>query len=354
MEALGLERTFWRGKTVLLTGHTGFKGGWLALWLRRLGAEVVGFALDPPTDPSFYEAARVYEGITCHRGDIRDFELLRSIIARHLPQIVFHLAAQPLVRDSYKDPVLTYSTNVLGTVHLLEAIRYIHSARVVINVTTDKCYRNREQVEPYSEDEALGGFDPYSSSKACSELVTEAYRRSYCSTSAIALASARAGNVIGGGDWARDRLVPDLVRAFSAKVPAVIRYPESVRPWQHVLDPLYGYLLLAQALWNDCCAYAEAWNFGPDESDMYRVSEVVENALAEWGAGATWTRDAGIHPHEARLLRLNSSKARARLNWRPRWHMLQALRQAIIWYKAFLAGEDMRAFSLRQIAEYGE
>ena len=354
METVAIDAAFWHSRKVLVTGHTGFKGSWLTLWLQQLGAQVVGYALEPPTRPSLFETARVKESIVSVTGDVRDLDRLSAVVVEHRPEIVFHLAAQAIVREGYSDPVSTFSVNVLGTVHVLEALRRAGCARVIVNVTSDKCYENRERIRPYREDEPLGGFDPYSSSKACSELVTSAYRSSYLASSGTALASARAGNVIGGGDWAKDRLLPDLVRAFMQSEPAVIRYPEALRPWQHVLDPLCGYLLLAQALWHDSQNFAEAWNFGPDESDGHQVAWLVERAVAEWGAGAAWQRGATAHPHEANLLRLDTSKARMRLNWRARWHVEKALYHTIAWYKAWAAGDDMRAFSLRQIAEYAE
>lgn len=354
MEAVAVDAAFWHSRKVLVTGHTGFKGSWLTLWLQQLGAQVVGFALEPPTRPSLFETARAKEGIDSVIGDIRDLDRLSAVVVEHKPEIVFHLAAQAIVREGYSDPVSTYSINVLGTVHLLEALRRAGCARVIVNVTSDKCYENRERIRPYRENEPLGGFDPYSNSKACSELVTSAYRSSYFASSGTALASARAGNVIGGGDWAKDRLLPDLVRAFMRGEPVVIRYPGALRPWQHVLDPLCGYLLLAQALWRDGKRFAEAWNFGPDENEAQPVAWLAERAVTEWGTGAAWQRDAAAHPHEASLLRLDSSKARMRLNWRACWHVDEALHHAIAWYKAWATGDDMRAFSLRQIAAYAE
>ena len=354
METVAVDHEFWRGRRVLVTGHTGFKGAWLTLWLQQLGARVVGYALAPPTQPSLFELARPGEGIVSIHGDVRDLERLCAVLIEHEPEVVFHLAAQSLVREGYADPVGTYATNVLGTVHLLEAVRRAGGARAIINVTSDKCYENREWIWPYRENEPLGGHDPYSSSKACADLVGAAYRDSYLAGSGAALASARAGNVIGGGDWARDRLVPDLVRAFTQGTPAVIRHPQAVRPWQHILEPLSGYLLLAQALWGDGRRFSEAWNFGPDESEAQPVGWLVERSVAEWGAGAAWRRDGDAHPHEAHLLRLDSSKATSRLNWRPRWNLDTALHHTIAWYKAWAAGQDMRAFTLQQIAEYAE
>lgn len=348
---------FWNGKTVLLTGHTGFKGGWLSLWLQSLGAKVIGYSLPPPTTPSLFEVARVVEGMVSLIGDIRDLERLRAVIAERRPEIVIHMAAQALVRYSYTNPVETYATNVMGTVHLLEAVRQAGGVRVVINVTSDKCYENREWIWGYRENEAMGGFDPYSSSKGCAELVTAAYRNSFFNPTdfkkhGVALASVRAGNVIGGGDWAEDRLIPDIMRAITAGRPAVIRNPHAIRPWQHVLEPLAGYLLLAQKLWEEGLAYAEGWNFGPADEDAKPVSRIVEHLTRMWGEGAQWKLDAGEHPHEAHYLKLDCSKARARLGWRPRWGLEKSLEAIAAWHRAYPGGLDMRAATLAQIIQY--
>ena len=343
---------FWRGKRVLLTGHTGFKGSWLSLWLQSMGAELKGLALDPPTTPSLFVEARVAQGMQSQIGDIRDYDTVHRAIDFFKPEIVIHMAAQPLVRYSYKNPVETYATNVMGTVHLLEAIRKTGTAGVVLNVTTDKCYENREWVWGYREDEPMGGFDPYSSSKGCSELVTSAYRRSYFSEKGIALASARAGNVIGGGDWAEDRLVPDILRAFEKKEPVVIRNPSSTRPWQHVLEPLCGYLVIAEQLWNEPQLFAEAWNFGPRDEDARPVGWIVERMADKWGKGATWRFDGCDHPHEANYLKLDISKARQHLPWMPRWDLETALGSTISWHQAWLSKADVREVSLQQIDQY--
>lgn len=344
---------FWRGKRVFLTGHTGFKGSWLSLWLQALGAEVRGYALAPPTEPALFTVARVGEGMQSQLADIRDFATLGASLADFRPDIVIHMAAQPLVRLSYRAPIDTYSTNVMGTVHLLEAVRACGSVRVVVNVTTDKCYENREWVWGYREDEPMGGHDPYSSSKGCAELVTAAWRRSYFHEAAApALASARAGNVIGGGDWAEDRLIPDILRAFAAGRPVIIRHPHATRPWQHVLEPLSGYLVLAQALWTQGQAMAEGWNFGPAESDARPVAWIVEKLVQAWGQGATWALDEAPQPHEAGYLKLDCSKARARLHWQPVWPLESALHRIVRWEQAWRAGNDMRAYCLREIAEY--
>lgn len=344
---------FWAGKRVFLTGHTGFKGGWLALWLQDLGAEVCGYALAPPTQPALFEVAAVARGIQSKIADIRDAEELKASIVGFRPDIVFHLAAQPLVRASYAQPVETYQTNVMGTVHLLEAVRGCDSVRSVVNVTTDKCYENREWFWGYREDEALGGCDPYSSSKACAELVTAAYRHSFLAKSDVALASARAGNVIGGGDWALDRLVPDILRAVENHTEVVIRNPLSTRPWQHVLEPLAGYLALAQVLFEKGAQFAEAWNFGPRDSDVRTVAWVVEELTRLWGEGSTWRCDASAaNVHEASLLKLDCSKAIARLPWRPVWDIREALTHTVSWHRAWLARADMSEFCLQQIRDY--
>lgn len=343
---------FWKGKKVLLTGHTGFKGGWMSLWLQSMGAELHGFALEPPTKPSLFMEAGVGSGMVSSIADIREFNQVLKTISDFRPEIVIHMAAQPLVRYSYKYPVETYATNVMGTVHVLEALRQVGSARVVVNVTTDKCYENKEWVWGYREDESMGGYDPYSSSKGCAELVTSAYRRSFFMGKGLALASARAGNVIGGGDWAEDRLVPDILRAFERSEPVIIRNPASTRPWQHVLEPLSGYLALAEALWSDPEAYAEGWNFGPRDEDAKPVGWIVERLASDWGEGATWKLDGAENPHEAGYLKLDISKARHRLGWTPRWSLDTALCKIVDWHQAYLSGKNMRDISLAQIAEY--
>lgn len=359
MENLVIDPVFWKDRRVFLTGHTGFKGGWLSLWLQALGAQVVGYALKPPTEPSLFDTARVADGMVSLDGDVRDLDGLRRAMDAHRPEVVIHMAAQPLVRYSYGHPVETYATNVMGAVHMLEAVRQTPGVRVVVNITSDKCYDNREWVWGYRENEPMGGFDPYSNSKGCAELVTSAYRSSYFhpdhfAKHGVALASARAGNVIGGGDWAPDRLIPDMMRAITAGQPVVIRSPGAIRPWQHVLEPLAGYLLLAQKLWVDGAFYSEGWNFGPEDSDAKPVSWIV-NALAEkWGEGASWVLDGASHPHEAQYLKLDCSKAHAKLGWRPQWHLGDALQLIIDWYRAHMAGKDMRQVTLSQIALYGQ
>jgi CDP-glucose 4,6-dehydratase len=352
--------SFWQGKRVLVTGHTGFKGGWLAIWLRRMGAEVAGYALPPEGDPNLFAAARVGEGIAHVEGDLRDGERLAAAFAAHRPEVVFHLAAQSLVRRGYREPVETFDVNVLGTARLLEAVRGCPDTRAVVVVTTDKCYDNREWEWGYRETDALGGRDPYAASKACAELVTSAYRASYLpgdGDRAVAVATARAGNVIGGGDWAEDRLVPDLLAAFAAGRPALVRSPDAVRPWQHVLDPLAGYLALAERLWTGGAGFAEGWNFGPDERDARPVAWVADRLAAAWGGGASWERDPQPGPHEATWLRLDASRARERLGWRPRLALGEALDWVVEWHRAWhrsrgAAGADARAATEEQIERY--
>lgn len=347
-----MNRAFWDGKRVFLTGHTGFKGSWLALWLADMGAEVHGFALPAPTEPNFLSVCNLQVHIASSTiADIRDAATLTRTMQAAQPHVVLHLAAQSLVRYSYSAPVETYSVNVMGTINVLEAVRQTPSVKTVINVTSDKCYENREWLWPYRENEAMGGADPYSSSKACSELVTAAYRRSFLELAGIHLASARAGNVIGGGDWASDRLIPDFLRALDAKQPLVIRAPLATRPWQHVLEPLSGYLLLAEKLYTDGQTFAEAWNFGPNENDTKPVRWIVEHLCAQV-PNASWQCDAAQQPHEANTLKLDSSKAKSRLGWHPRWNLQTALSQTLNWHQAWKQNADMAAFSLEQIRAY--
>ena len=342
---------FWKGKKVFLTGHTGFKGSWLALWLHSMGAEVTGYALEPPTDPSLFEQARIGELVKSVHGDIRDAQQLHDALIEARPDIVFHLAAQPLVRESYQNPVETYATNVMGTVHLLEAIRYCSTVKAVVNVTTDKCYENREWHWGYREHEPMGGHDPYSNSKGCSELVTSAYRRSFLSAKGVAVASARAGNVIGGGDWATDRLLPDFLRAIDAGETLIIRSPHAIRPWQHVLEPLYGYLRLAERLYCDGEEFAGAWNFGPADDDARTVSWILDT-LKEICSDISWKCDESPQPHEAGFLKLDSSKSRALLSWSPRWSLEISLEKIMEWHDAWRRNDDVRATTLQQIKEY--
>jgi CDP-glucose 4,6-dehydratase len=340
---------FWRGRRVLVTGHTGFKGAWLSLWLQRLGAEPTGFSLGPPTRPSLFELARLAGGMRSIEGDIRDHEAVARAVADARPEVVIHMAAQPMVRRSFAEPRLTYETNVMGTVNLLDAVRHDGRPRVVINVTTDKCYENREWEWGYREDEPMGGYDPYSSSKACSELVTAAFRRSFfADPDGPRLASARAGNVIGGGDWGEDRLVPDIMRAAVGGAPLRLRNPNSVRPWQHVINPLTGYLLLAEAL-SRSADFADAWNFGPPDDDARPVGAILDRLAAAWPGGIDSSIDDGPHPHEARYLKLDSSRARGRLGWRPAVGLDAALESIAAWHVALRDGADMRDVTLAQI-----
>ena len=339
----------WAGKRVLVTGHTGFKGGWLSLWLHKLGAEVIGLALDPPTDPSFFEQTRLAELVRHEIVDVRDEEKTAALIADARPEIVFHLAAQPLVRYSYDHPVETYATNIMGTVHVLEASRNTDGVKAVICITSDKCYENRETMRPYRETDPMGGYDPYSSSKGAAELTISAWRRSYPDGPLIA--SVRAGNVIGGGDWALDRLVPDIVRAMLRGEPVEIRNPDSIRPWQHVLEALGGYVVIAERLMAGHEKIATAFNFGPADDDTQPVSWVVERMLENWGGGE-WVKPDGPQPHEATLLRLDCSKAQAELGWRPRFRLQDALDTVVEWHKHVANGGDARSISLAQIDDY--
>lgn len=357
LEGVVVNPAFWRGRRVFLTGHTGFKGGWLSLWLQQLGAQVTGYALPAPTQPSLFEVARVANGMVSIIGDIRDGEKLAAAVREAAPDIVIHMAAQPLVRRSYFNPVETYSTNVMGTVHLLEAVRQTASVSAVINVTSDKCYENKEWVWAYRENEPMGGYDPYSSSKGCAELVTSAYRNSFfnpekSTRGEVALASARAGNVIGGGDWAADRLVPDILMAYTQRKPVVIRSPRATRPWQHVLEPLRGYLTLAEHLYRDGVAFSEGFNFGPREEDVQSVEWIVSKLADQWGDGASWRIDPGAHPHEAMSLKLDISKAAQRLGWQPALNLERALELTVEWVRGLQSGDNLRSLTLDQINDY--
>lgn len=343
---------FWQGKRVLVTGHTGFKGGWLVMWLSQLGARVAGLALPPPTTPSLFAEAGLERLLTQHHlANLCDAVAVSAAMQQSQPEIVLHLAAQPLVRYSYQHPAETYASNVMGTLHLLEAIRHTPSVRSVVCITTDKCYDNREWPWPYREQDALGGHDPYSSSKACVELLCASYRQSFLHQQQVALATARAGNVIGGGDWASDRLVPDFLRAMDAGQPLLVRSPAAVRPWQHVLEPLAGYLQLARALHEHGDSFADAWNFGPADEDARPVGWIADTLCRLHGT-ARWQQDGSPQPHEAHTLKLDSSKARARLGWQPRWHLQQALQHTLAWHQAWRRGDDMLACSQAQIAAY--
>ncbi|MDD2806189.1 MAG: CDP-glucose 4,6-dehydratase [Elusimicrobiales bacterium] len=347
----------WKGKRVFLTGHTGFKGAWLSVWLDALGAKVTGYALKPPTRPSLFELCRLDKRMKSVIGDVRDGAKLKRALLAAKPEIVIHMAAQPLVRESYKNPAETYETNVMGVVNLFEAVRAAKGVKAVVNVTTDKCYENREHNRAFREDEPMGGYDPYSSSKGCSELVTAAYRNSFFNPKdfkkhGVALASARAGNVIGGGDWAADRLIPDIIRAALRGEKVQIRSPRAIRPWQHVLEPLSGYLLLAEKLYTHGPKYAEAWNFGPDAGDARDVEWIVKRMFGRWPEAPGYDLDKGRHPHEAHYLKLDSAKARRELGWAPRWHIGQAIDKIIAWTRAYAAGGDMLPVCRAQITEY--
>lgn len=352
-----MDSDFWRGKRVFLTGHTGFKGSWLSLWLQQLGAEVKGFALEPPTEPSMFETCRIGEGMKSVIGDVGDAEPLKEALQEAAPEIVIHMAAQALVRASYREPLVTYETNVMGTANLLEAVRATEGVRVVVVITTDKCYENREWPWGYRETDTLGGHDPYSNSKACAELVTASYRASFFSPEryddhGVAVASARAGNVIGGGDWAEDRLIPDAVKAIMEGRPVPIRNPRAVRPWQHVLEPLGAYLTLAERLWNDGPQFSQAWNFGPRDEDARPVSWVIDRLTGMWGDGARWETDGGDHPHETNFLKLDISKAWSLLGWAPRMDIEKSLEWVCEWYLAYTRGADLRDLTAEQITRF--
>ncbi len=350
-----IESSFWRNKKVLITGLTGFKGSWLGLWLTELGAEVIGYSLEPPTEINHYDLLQL--NTRCHSiiGDVRDYATLAQAIKNIQPEIIIHMAAQSLVRYSYEEPIATFATNVLGTVHLLEAARHAPSVKVILNVTSDKCYDNKEWLWGYRENEAMGGSDPYSSSKGCAELVTQSYQRSYFNAeNGIKLASARAGNVIGGGDWAQDRLIPDIMQAFLTKRPAVIRNPNAIRPWQHVLEPLSGYMQLIQMLAIDRNLQG-AWNFGPHPQDARPVAFIVEQLAQHWGQQASWQIEEDPKKyHEAHYLRLDCSKANTLLGWQPRWGLTNALEKTAQWYQAYANNQDIKALSLQQIKEYSQ
>jgi CDP-glucose 4,6-dehydratase len=353
MGRLKMNRDFWKNKKVFITGHTGFKGSWLSILLQHYGAELRGFSLPSNTSNNLFGIANVADGMDSIIGDIRDLDCLKKSIVEFAPDVVIHMAAQPLVRLSYKDPVDTYSTNVMGTVNLLESVRFTSSVKAVVNVTTDKCYENNEWVWGYRENEPMGGYDPYSNSKGCSELVTSAYRRSFFGCdSGVSLASARAGNVIGGGDWSDDRLIPDALKAFEENLPVTIRNPLAIRPWQHVLEPIAGYLTLAENLYTHGDAFAEGWNFGPKDNDVKPVGEIMDYLVQHWRNPATWIVDENEQPHEAQFLKLDISKALSRLTWEPKWNLTEALDNVIQWHEAWLDGSNMQCVTLNQISDY--
>ena len=350
-------KEFYNGKRVFITGHTGFKGSWLCLMLHQFEAEVYGYALRPPTNPSLFVEAKIEDFITSYIGDIRDLEYLQQIMNKVQPEIVIHMAAQPLVRESYNTPVETYAINVMGTVHLLETCRNTTSVKAIVNVTTDKCYENQEWHWGYRETEPMGGYDPYSNSKGCSELVTSSYRNSYFNTKdynnhGVAVATARAGNVIGGGDWANDRLIPDFIRAITNEEEVKIRSPFAIRPWQHVLEPLTGYLNLAAKLFLEGSSYSDAWNFGPDDNDAKNVEWITRTICKQWADKASFSIDNNHKPHEANYLKLDCSKAKSELNWVPKWDIETTLKSIVDWNKAFIDGENMRIVTRNQIDLY--
>jgi CDP-glucose 4,6-dehydratase len=352
-----LDHSFWKGRNVFLTGHTGFKGSWLSLWLNALGARVTGYALDPPTKPSLFEQAAVASTMHSICGDIRDFPKLKAALAECRPHVLVHMAAQSVVRRGYDDPIETYSSNVMGTVHVFEALRQLKQPCVVVNVTSDKCYENRECLWGYRENERMGGRDPYSNSKGCAELVTSAFRDSFFSPTSlerhgVALASARAGNAVGGGDWTNDQLIPDLMRAFLAGRSCLIRNPLAIRPWQFVLEPVRGYLMLAERLAQDPSKFASGWNFGPADADAKPVSWIADKLVRSWGGQASWSQDQTSHPHEAQFLKLDASKARACLNWHPVLPLSEALDWIVDWFRGFQAAVDLRHLTCTQIERY--
>lgn len=354
---VNMNKKFWNNKRVFITGHTGFKGSWLCLWLDELGAKVTGYSLDPPTKPSLFDLCNINNIINSIKGDVRDLNILHQAISDTKSEVVIHMAAQPLVRESYHNPVETYAINVMGTVNVLESARKAHGVKALINVTTDKCYENREWLWGYREDEPLGGYDPYSNSKACSELATAAYRNSFFNsaeyaTHGVAVASARAGNVIGGGDWAKDRLIVDCINALLQGQKIRIRNPHAIRPWQHVLEPLAGYLKLAEKLYCNGSEFAESWNFGPNDNDAKSVEWIVTKFCQKWQGSAGYYIDKGKHPHEANYLKLDCSKAKCRLNWYPKWNLEKTIDSIIEWIIAYQTGANLREICLKQIAEY--
>ncbi len=348
-----VDPTFWKGKKVFITGHTGFKGSWLSLWLQDMGAIVKGYALNPITTPNLFTQANVAKNMDSEIGDITDLNHITQSMTGFNPEVLIHMAAQPLVRLSYQEPVLTYATNVMGTVNVLESARKCTNLKAIVSVTTDKCYENKEWAWGYRENEPMGGHDPYSSSKGCAELVTAAYRKSFFNeNSNTFLASARAGNVIGGGDWSEDRLIPDILRAFENNEPVIIRNPLSTRPWQHVLEPLSGYLVLAQHLFEDGSSFAEGWNFGPKDEDCKPVGWILDKMVENWGGGAKWELDKNNNPHEAGYLKLDCSKAALRLNWYPKWNLEDTLETIIKWHQKYISQQNIQEQCLLEIALY--
>ena len=354
-----MDSNFWKNKKVLLTGHTGFKGSWLSIWLKKLGAELVGFSKDIPTKPSLFEVAKVSEGMISITGNIEDFAMIQKVVKENKPEIVIHMAAQSLVRKSYEEPITTFATNVMGTVNLLQAIKTAGSTRVLINVTSDKCYENKGTEKAFSENSPMGGYDPYSSSKGCAELVTSSFRDSFFNPKEferhrLSLSSVRSGNVIGGGDWAKDRLIPDIVNGVSKRTPIQIRNIKSVRPWQFVLEPLFGYLLLAQRMWKDGKEFSEPWNFGPDETDCKSVKWILEKISKEWNDGFSWKEDTKDNPHEAEMLKLDCTKAKKRLGWKTKLDVTETIEWTVNWYKEYFKNSDMKEYTENQIDRFAE
>jgi CDP-glucose 4,6-dehydratase len=350
-----IDRNFWNGKRVFLTGHTGFKGSWISLLLQDMGAIVKGFALEAPTNPALFTLASVAANMESEIGDIRDFNSVEKSIVRFNPDVLIHMAAQPLVRLSYKEPLETYAVNVMGTANVLEAAKGCENLKAIVSITTDKCYENKEWPWGYRENEAMGGHDPYSSSKGCAELVISAYQRSFFNKPGEpALASARAGNVIGGGDWASDRLIPDILNAFGKGEKVIVRNPLAIRPWQHVLEPLNGYLMLAEKLYKEGQTFAEGWNFGPKDEDCKSVEWILNTLISKWTGDAAWELDEDANPHEATFLKLDCSKAGVMLDWQPRWNAEQTITRIVNWHNAWKNNEDMHQYCLNEIASYNK
>jgi CDP-glucose 4,6-dehydratase len=346
-----IDQEFWHEKRVFVTGHTGFKGGWISLWLSSLGAQVKGYALSPPTSPSLFNEAEVSKVIDSQIGDIRDQSTLHESMTVFNPDILIHMAAQPLVRYSYDTPIETYEVNVIGTAKVLEVSRSCVNLKAIVNITTDKCYENDGRSEGYKEDDPMGGYDPYSSSKGCAELIASSYRRSFLQEQGVGIASVRAGNVIGGGDWANDRLIPDILKSFEKNESVIIRNPKATRPWQHVLEPLSGYLILAEKLYKNQDKYAEGWNFGPNEKDIKPVDWILDKMISKW-PDSNWKLDRNSNPHEAGFLKLDISKAKSRLGWSPIWKLEHTLDKIISWQRSWLNEEDMQIVCLAEINEY--
>ena len=352
-----MNSNFWKNKKVLLTGHTGFKGSWLSIWLKKLGVELVGFSKDIPTKPSLFEIAKVSEGMTSITGNIEDFTAIQKVLKENKPEIVIHMAAQSLVRKSYEEPINTFATNVMGTVNLLQAVKTTGSTLVLINITSDKCYENKGTEKAFSENSPMGGYDPYSSSKGCAELVTSAFRDSFFNTKefechGLSLSSVRSGNVIGGGDWAKDRLIPDIMNSISKRIPTQIRNTRSIRPWQFVLEPLFGYLILAQRMWEEGKEFSEPWNFGPDETDCKSVKWILEKISKELDDGFSWKEDTRDNPHEAEMLKLDCNKAKKRLGWKTKLDVNETIEWTVNWYKEYFKNSDMKEYTENQIDKF--